>query len=84
MHITGVLVQANPKKLRQVRSRLATLPGVEIHAVTEEGRMVVTVEGDSDRDMAETFDRFNKIDGVISAAMVYHHFESDPEREASQ
>jgi len=54
-------------------------PVSRYHAVSEDGRLVVTVEEESDRLLADRITQFNEITGVLSAAMIYHHHESDQE-----
>ena len=79
MNITGVIVRAWPEHLAAVQAQLLTQPGVEIHAVTEDGRLVVTVEDDNDGVLADRIMNFNAMQGVLSAAMIYHHYDSDQE-----
>ena len=78
MNISGVVVHSKPENVAAVQQRLTSIPGVEIHAVGDDGRMVVTVEEASDRKMADTVNGLQTMEGVIAASMVYHHFE-DPE-----
>lgn len=81
-NVCGVLVHARPDRRDAVRTALEELPGVEIHVATEDGRLVVTVE-DADGNWAgATISRFNDIPGVLSVALVYHHFDSDLEGES--
>ncbi|MBE7423554.1 MAG: chaperone NapD [Zoogloeaceae bacterium] len=82
MNISSIIVHAKPTELASVRGQLERIPGVEIHAATDDGRLVVTIETDTDGETAGTFDRINLMDGVMSAAMVFHQFESDPQKEA--
>ena len=82
MNISSIIVHAQPAELLSVRSGLEQIPGVEIHAVTDDGKLVVTIETETDGETAGTFDRINTMDGVMSAAMVFHQFESDPQKEA--
>ncbi|CAG0929440.1 MAG: hypothetical protein EFKGCFLK_00123 [Rhodocyclaceae bacterium] len=82
MNISSIIVHAKPTELVSVRGQLERIPGVEIHAATDDGRLVVTIETDTDGETAGTFDRINLMDGVMSAAMVFHQFESDPQKEA--
>jgi len=85
MNISGVIVHSRPEKISGVRERLAALPGVEIHAVDNDGRMVVTVEEANDRRMADTVNSLQDLDGVIAASMVYHHIEDlEDESELNQ
>ena len=78
MNIAGVVVHARPEKLAGVEAQLLELPGVEIHATAEDGRMVVTVEDEESR-MGDTVMSFHSVDGVLSASLIYHHFEDSEE-----
>jgi nitrate reductase NapD len=82
MNISSVIVHAKPTELLSVRGMLEQIPGVEIHAATDDGKLVITIESETDGETASTFDRINVMDGVMSAAMVFHQFESDPDKEA--
>lgn len=85
MNISGVIVHSRPEKLNSVRERLVSIPGVEIHAVDDNGRMVVTVEETSDRRMADTVNSLQELEGVIAASMIYHHSEDlEDESELNQ
>jgi nitrate reductase NapD len=81
MNISSVIVNAQPGRTAVVRSGLEQTAGVEVHAATEEGKFIVTIETDTDGEMVAAFDRINALEGVMSVAMVFHQFESDPERE---
>ena len=74
MNIAGVVIHARPEKLAGVEAQLLGLPGVEIHATAEDGRMVVTVEDEAPR-LADTVMGLQDVDGVLSASLIYHHFE---------
>ena len=74
MNIAGVVIHARPEKLAGVEAQLLGLPGVEIHATADDGRMVVTVEDEAPR-LADTVMGLQDVDGVLSASLIYHHFE---------
>ena len=81
MNISGVVIYAQPERSKSVESRLCMIPGVEVHAVTDDGRMVVTIEND----MQETIDTvtlLHDIEGVLSASMIYNHFLEPEELES--
>ena len=85
MNISGVVVHSKPENVAGVQQQLTALPGVEVHAVGDDGRMVVTVEEASDRKMADTVNGLQHLEGVIAASMVYHHFEDlEDENELNQ
>ncbi len=78
MDIVGVLVRSKPPQIHTVRSALNAIPGLEIHATTEAGQMVVTLD-DSNGYLGDTITQINNIEGVLSAAMVYQYSEQDEE-----
>ncbi len=78
MNIAGVVIHARPEKIERVEAQLIEFPGVEIHAAAEDGRMVVTVEDEPSR-MGDTVMAFHNVDGVLSASLIYHHFEDSEE-----
>ncbi|MGQ9365530.1 chaperone NapD [Azospirillum sp. ST 5-10] len=76
-NVCGVLVHADPNRLDTARRRLRALPGVEIHGEGGDGRLVVTVEDTDEAPAALTLKTLVEIEGVASAALVYHHCETD-------
>lgn len=83
MNISSVIVIPHPDHIESVRMRLHEVDGVELHAVSPEGKMIVTIEADDDRATTGTYEYISHLDGVLSASMVYHRNESDPEMEIS-
>ncbi|HEX5637592.1 MAG: chaperone NapD [Gammaproteobacteria bacterium] len=71
MNICGVLVHVKNNCVEQVTRSLQAIAGVEIHEVTPEGRMVVTIEGDNRRYVGDTLTGLYSVEGVLSACMVY-------------
>jgi len=73
MNICSVVVHTKPDQLGVVQNRLEEMPGVEIHATSEEGKLIVTVE-DTDASMAaDTMMAFNDVKGVLNTILVYHY-----------
>lgn len=75
MSITGLVVHAAPENAPSVQGALEALEGTEVHKITEEGKMVVTVDIDDDGRAAKVFDQFRTIPGVLSTSLIYTHFE---------
>jgi nitrate reductase NapD len=75
MNISGVLVHAYPEKVTSVSHKLDEMQGIEVHASTDEGKIVVTVEQADDGSLADTVLNLQDMPGVLSASMIYHHFE---------
>jgi nitrate reductase NapD len=77
MNIAGVLVHARAERHGAIRQSLARMPGVEVHQATADGRLVVTVEDTAETAAADSLLAIHRLDGVVSAALVYHHFEPE-------
>lgn len=77
MNITGVLVHAHPDKLSKVREALGEMPGVEVHQAGEDGRLVVTAEDTAEVSAGDTILAMHRMEGVLSATLVYHNFDPD-------
>jgi periplasmic nitrate reductase NapD len=81
MNISSLIVDVRPEAMSAVRGALKTWPGVEIHAATSLGKLVVTVETETDAETTDTFARIGALDGVMSVALAYHQIEPEPEME---
>ena len=76
LHISSLIVHAKTALKDRVAADIARLPGAEIHAVGEQGKIIVTLETPSEAGVTDSIDCINRIDGVLSALLVYHHSES--------
>lgn len=77
MNICGVLVHVVPDRMARVAEALAALPGLEIHATPDTGRLIVTVEDTADTLALDTLTAIHRTSGVVAAALVYHHLDAD-------
>jgi len=76
MNISSLLIHAQPQRAEYVRAQLEQLSGVEVHAVTAEGRMIVTVETSGDLEMQSALEQLAALAGVQATTLVYHHSET--------
>ncbi len=74
-HIASVLVQGWPDKMSAIESELTALAGVESHGSSETGKLIVTLEAESDAGLVETMDLIQMAVGVVNVSLVYHHME---------
>ena len=81
-NICGVLVHVKPDLRQEVHETLAGISGVEVHTMTDDGKMVVTVEDAGGVWAGAKITSFNDIRGVLNVALVYHHFDSELEGES--
>lgn len=83
MNISSVIVIPHPDRVEAVLASLKSLEGVEVAAVSPEGKTIVTIETEGDRDTVGMYESISLLDGVMSASMVYHQQENEPEVEIS-
>lgn len=77
MNISGILVQAYPENITSVCHALVDMEGVEVHASNGDGKIVVTIEQESNAEMSDRLLSLQNIPGVLAASMVYHQFDDD-------
>lgn len=77
INICGVLIHTVPGKTTAVVKRLENEPGVEVHNISDDGRLVVTVEKETQEETGNTLKKFQDIDHVISTSLVYQYFDDD-------
>lgn len=73
MNISSVILRARRDKLDGVRRGLAAMPGVEIHADGNDGRLVLTLEDAGSESSAEAFVKLHHMDGVLGASLIYQY-----------
>ena len=49
------------------------MPGAQVHATSPSGKLVVTLDADSADEMLARVNGIQRIDGVLSAALVYQY-----------
>jgi len=75
-HIAGIMVFAHPASLDRVRHAIDAMTGAEIHAVSDVGKLVVTVEAPTSQAIVAQLMCLHQLEGVISATLVYQHNEN--------
>jgi nitrate reductase NapD len=76
LHVAGIVVHVYLARLEHVAGALTRLSGAQLHAVAPDGRLVVTLESSSARAVAVCIDAIQRLEGVLSCALVYQHSES--------
>lgn len=83
MHISSLVIHAAPDKAPLLQNDMAKLPGVEVHATTEDGRLVVTVEDTEEQgNLSETVMKLQAMEGVLSLSLAYDYCDNDLHEEA--
>jgi len=74
VHIAGVLVKVFPQNSEKVTAVLNSLPGTEVHDITDQGAMVVTVEAtEEEKNIVDIITHLSTLDGVLDASLIFHH-----------
>ena len=73
--VCGVMVQVLPEKMPEVEPRLLAIPGLEIHGMSDDGKVVITVESDSYKETGKRITELQQVKGVLAASMIYQHTE---------
>jgi len=79
MNLASLVVHTRPGDRDRIADQLRTLPGVEIHAATDDGRLVVTVDHDVSQVTADTLTAIHETRGVISAAITFQYSDDESE-----
>lgn len=72
LHIASVMAQVRPDCIAAVKGWLASQQGVEVHAENAQGKLVLVVETENERNILNLLDEFTAQPGALSAALVYH------------
>jgi nitrate reductase NapD len=77
MNISGLVVLSHSEHTATLREELAALVGVELHAVQDDGRMVITIEDHPEASPADTLMRVQNLKGVVAASLVYNYCDDE-------
>ncbi|XLX38948.1 chaperone NapD [Ectopseudomonas mendocina] len=72
MHISSLLVHVRPEWLAAVKANLRQLEGLELHQESPQGKLVVVLETEHERQILARLEQINALPGVLNAALVYH------------
>ena len=84
MNICGILVNSRPENVAAVTERLVAIAGIEVHAASDDGQMVITLEELEEDSTADKLFSIQDIEGVISASMIYHHNEDEDDSKVKE
>lgn len=77
IHISSLVIQTTPGKSVPVSKDVSSLNGVEVvHLDSEKSKVIAVLESNSTAAIKEKIDAIESVDGVLCAALVYHHSES--------
>ncbi|UCV19547.1 chaperone NapD [Ferribacterium limneticum] len=77
MNISSAILYIAPERLYEACEALLLMPGVDIHARSPEGKVVVTLEDDDTNSAADKYVALHGVPGVASVAMVYQYSDDE-------
>ncbi|MEY8826965.1 chaperone NapD [Sedimentitalea sp. XS_ASV28] len=72
LHISSLLVRSQPERMRRIADHIARMPDAEVSMTDPSGKIVVLLETGSDQAIADCLAHIQLLDGVASAALVFH------------
>ena len=84
MNISSAIVHIVPDRLDEACTALAGMPGVEIHARSPEGKVVVTIEDDDTESATSCYVALHGVPGVAAVAMVYQYCDEESDTQEVQ
>ena len=75
VHISSMVVHARPDYLSIVKNNIRRLSGTEIHAESDNGKLVVVLETQDQGYITDTIEKINNLEYVLSTSLVYHQIE---------
>lgn len=75
MHISSLIVHVRPDSMDAMREYIEGQGG-DVPAIDPVGKIVVVLETETDSAVTEFANTIAMMDGVLSANLVFHHFDS--------
>lgn len=79
MNISSIVIHARPEESSGLLEKLGVIPGVDVHAALDDGRIVITVEDTPEKRPAETLMSVQNMQGVLNAALIYNYCDDETE-----
>ena len=71
MNIVSLVLRIHPETRAEAEAALTAYPGVECHGMSEDGRLIVTVEDAPGAAMSETLIAIHRIPEVLAATLAF-------------
>ncbi len=84
VHISSLVLRADPSKLADVIAAVEAVDAAEVPMSDPSGKIVVTLETASEAEIVDHLNKLSLVDGVASASLVYHQTEVETEPAGEQ
>ena len=73
MNIASLVLRIRPETRAEAEAALRALPGVECHHMSDDGKLIVTVEDVPGAAMSDTLIAVHRVPQVLAATLAYEH-----------
>lgn len=73
MNIASLVLRIRPETRAEAEAALCALPGVECHHMSDDGKLIVTVEDVPGAAMSDTLIAVHRVPQVLAATLAYEH-----------
>ena len=73
MNIASLVLRIRPETRAEAEAALRALPGVECHHMSDDGKLIVTVEDAPGAAMSDTLIAVHRVPQVLAATLAYEH-----------
>ncbi len=74
-HVSSLVVHVRPEREAEIAAHIGRVNGAEVLPRQIAGKLIVTLETSSTAEIVERLNIIHDLSGVISAALIYHHWE---------
>ena len=72
VHISSLLLRADPQKMDQILEEIATIEMAEVPVADPSGKIIVTLETENQGKIVEALTQLQLLDGVVIASLICH------------
>lgn len=76
-HVASFIVRCRRKYLASIVSQIQSLEGAEVHDQDPMGKIIVTAEGNTHRNISNITEQIRDMAHVVDVAAVYHEYAPD-------
>ena len=73
MNLASLVLRIQPERRIAAEDALTALPSVECHAISDDGKLIVTVEETPQSSVAETLIAVHGVPEVLAVTLAYEH-----------
>lgn len=77
MNIVSLVLRILPETRAEAEAALTAYPGVECHGMSDDGKLIVTVEDAPGAAMSDTLIALHRVPQVLAATLAYEHVDRD-------